>query len=152
MTLVEQSLRDLLIQANVVGSRVFLARAPQKPAAAMTTPYIVFFHIAPNPHYSHDGPINTMDRDYQVGIFDPSQSLALGMADTLRSYLEGFRGDFEQAHFYAFFHRTQTQAYEFDTQLFHIVQEYRILYALLNGTRNPAVRTAVPNRSKRSNA
>ena len=93
MTLFEQTLRDLLIQANVVSSRVFLARAPQKPAAQMTYPYIVFFHLAPNPHYMQSGPLETLDREYQIGVFDQSQSTALAIADTLREYLEAFRGD-----------------------------------------------------------
>ena len=151
MIIFEQTLRDLLIQANVVGNAVFLARAPQKPAPQLQTPYIVFFHLAPNPHYTHGGPLQTLDRDYQIGIFHPSQTTALAIGETLRAYLEGTRGDYENARLYAFFHKTQTIQYEFDTQLFHVVQEYRILFALLDETRNqPAITTAVPNRSHRS--
>jgi hypothetical protein len=136
MTIFEQTLRDVLIQANVTDDRVFLIRAPQVPAPQQRFPYMVFFHIAPTPHYEQQGPLSVMDREYQISIFDQSQSRALAIGDTLRAYLEGFRGDFEDSRFYAFFHRTQTQAWEPDTQLYQIIQEYRILYAVLDSTRS----------------
>lgn len=136
MTIVEQDIRDLLIQANVTDDRVFLLRAPQVPADKQRLPYIIFLHVSPSPHYAHDGAIATMDREYQISIFDQSQSRALAIADTLRLYLEGFRGEFESTHFYAWFHRNQTHQWEFDTQLHQIVQEYRILYAALDSNRS----------------
>jgi len=147
VTIVEQTLRDLLIAANVCDDRVFLIRAPQVPADKARNPYIIFFHLAPYPHYSQDGPIQTFDREYQVSIFDPSQSKALAIADTVRDYLERFRGEFGAARFYGFFHRNQTQHWESDTKLYQIVQEYRILYALLNGiSTTTAVRPALRRR------
>jgi hypothetical protein len=141
MFIFEEVLRDLLIRANLVERRVFLVRAPQAPASQQKTPYFVYFHIAPTIRHSHLGPIGLYDRDYQVSIFDPSQSKALAIADSLRSYLDGMRGDFEGISFGGIFHRNQAQHYEDDTKLYHILQEYRIQYRL------PADLTAVNNRS-----
>lgn len=147
MIIFEQTFRDLLIQANVVGTRVFLARAPQKPTPALQPPYIVFFMIAPLPLMAHDGPPNLVQRDYQVSIFDLSQSEALAIADTLRGYLDGYQGDFESVHFGSIFYVQQTMTYEMDTRLFHIILEFRVAYRFLGST---AVSTAVSNRSRRS--
>jgi len=133
VTIFEQTLRDVLINANVTDDRVFLVRAPQVPAAKAANPYMIFFAISPTPHYDHSGPLDTKDRDYQVSIFDPSQSKALALADTLRDYLEHFRGDFSNVRFGAFFHRNQTHQYETDTKLYQIVQEWRILFAMTGG-------------------
>jgi len=144
VTIFEQTLRDILVASNLTSNRVFLIRAPQVPAPQAVTPYMVFFGLGPNPHYGHDGPLETLDREYQISLFDLSQSTALAMAETLRDYLEHTRGDYQQVRLSAFFHRAQTQQYETDTKLFQIVQEWRILYALLDTTRSSF---AVPTRS-----
>jgi hypothetical protein len=133
MTIFEQTLRSILIAANLVSDRVFLIRAPQVPQAKMVYPFIVFFHIAPTPYYAHDGPLTLLEREYQVSLFDLSQSKALAMADTLRQYLETQRGDYAGAAIYSVFYRTQTHAYETDTKLFQIVQEYRIQFSMQPG-------------------
>ena len=141
MTIVENTLRRLLIQANVgFEKRVFLMFAPQVPAPQQKWPYCVFFHVAPNPLHDHGGPLDLLIREYQVSIFDPSQSKALAIADSLRNYLDGYRGTFEDTDFGGIFYMTQTGSREPDTELFHIVQEYRIQFKYLPIT---AVTTAV---------
>jgi len=144
MIIFESTLRDLLIQANVgVDKRVFLARAPQKPAAEQQVPYIVFFMVGPLPVMTQLGPLNQIERDYQVSIFHTAQTTALAIADTLRMYLDGMRGTFENVRLGHIFYTTQTLTYEEDTRLFHVIQEYRIMFSFLES----AVATSSPNRS-----
>jgi hypothetical protein len=151
VTIFEQTLRDVLIAANLTADRVFLIRAPQVPAQKMVYPYMLFFHLAPTPHYYMSGPIQTLDREYQISLFHTSQSTALAMADTLREYLDAFRGDYENVRFFFFQMRNQTHQYESDTKLFQIVQEWRIMFAMMDATtRKPAVPTRSKTRSLRS--
>lgn len=130
MVIVEQVIRDLLIRTNLVGTRVFLIRAPQTPAAQQTTPFIIFFHVAPLPYGSHDGPLSLLQRDYQISIFDDSQTRALAIGDSIRAALDGFRQPFEGVEFGGVFYRTQTHGYETETKLHAVIQEYRITYRL----------------------
>jgi hypothetical protein len=166
VTIFEQTLRDVLIAANLTAKRVYLIRAPQVGPAgarygksyydkatydddASLIPYMLFFHLAPVPHYYQSGPIQTLDREYQISIFHTSQSTALAMADTLREYLDSFRGDYENVRFFWFQLRNQTHQYETDTKLFQIVQEWRIMFAMMDAltTRKPAVPTRSNTRS-----
>jgi hypothetical protein len=150
MIIFEQTLRDLLIQMNLVGSRVFLARAPQKPAPPMQTPYIVFFLVAPINTLqltTHNGPLDQVEGDYQISVFDGSQSRALAIADSIRYYLHTLHGDFENVHIGHSFYMTQTWAWEADTLLFQVIQEYRIMYRYLNLDPPPVT----PNRRSKPN-
>jgi|SRR5882672_3592442 len=151
MVIFEQTLRDLLIQTNLVERRVFLMRAPQVPAEAQKVPYFVFFPVAPYPKVTQRGPLNQVQRDYQVSIFDNSQSRALAIGDSLRGYLDTFHGDYENVHIGSCFYMVQTWNWEPEPQLFHVIQEYRIMFNYLDLTAaQPAVRTAVtPERTKR---
>lgn len=146
MEIFENTFRNLLIAANLVSTRVFLLRAPQAPAPKATTPYIVFFPTGPTPLHAHSGPARIRFGSYQVSIFDPSQQKALAIADSMREYLDGWKGIFETYDFGAIFFRTQTQTWETDTQLTHVIQEFEIEFKLLpNGTRstNPQFQPAV---------
>lgn len=144
MIIFEQTLRDLLIQANLVDARVFLMRAPQVPAPQQKNPYIIFFHVAPiDPLNTHAmGPLDLQNRLYQVSIFDTSQTRALAIGDSLRMYLDGFNGDYANVHIGHCLYMTQTWGYEDDTQLFQVIQEYSIMFRYLNY--DPP---ATPNRS-----
>ena len=126
----EDVLRDLLIDTSLVARRVFLIRAPQVPASQQTTPYIVFFMVAPFPMHSQGGPATLVEREYQVSIFDKSQSRGLAMADSLRTALDGFNGTYEGVWFGGIFYRAQTMQYEQETQLFQFILEFRILYTV----------------------
>jgi hypothetical protein len=140
MTIFEDVLRDLLISTNLTGTRVFLIRAPQKPAPQTQTPYMIFLNVGPLPIHSHDGPIDFIMREYQVSIFHESQSLALGIADALRGKLDGYRGDYEGVRFAAILYRTQSSAWEPDTEIHHIVTSFQIYYRVtgtLAATHNP---------------
>jgi len=130
MIIFEQVFRDLLISSNLVDTRCFLVRAPQVPAEQQRNPYIVFFHLGPSPYHAHSGPLALFDRDFQVSIFDVSQTRALYIADSMRSYLDGFTGEYEGVLFGGLFYRNQVIQHEQATKLFHVVQEYRIQYRL----------------------
>src|SRR5262245_29698829 len=132
MIIFEQTLRDLLIQTNLVGTRVFLMRAPQVPTPAPQVPYVVFFMVGPLPMMTMTSPSNHIQRDYQISIFDNSQSRALAIADSFRTFLDGFSGDYENTHIGHAFYMTQTWAWEPDTMLFQVIQEYRIAFNYLN--------------------
>jgi hypothetical protein len=154
MIIFEQTLRDLLTQTNLVGSRVFLMRAPQVPASQQKTPYMVFFMVGPvNPIglKTQTGPLDQIDRDYQVSIFDRSQSTALAIGDSLRMYLDTYSGDFENVHIGHSFYMTQTWAWEADTLLYHVIQEYRIMFNYLSEAPPPVTPTAVEHRNRRVN-
>jgi hypothetical protein len=155
MVIFEQVLRDLVIGLNLFENRVFLLRAPQVPAEQRKNPYCVFFPIGPTPYRSHMGPLGLLDRSYQFSIFDPSQTMALGLADALRSRLDGLRGDYEGVLFGGIFFDTQTWEYEPATAIFHITVEFTIQYRLVDPHPQPAVTTrskqpAVETRSNRS--
>jgi hypothetical protein len=135
VNLFENTLRDLLIASNLFATRVFLIRAPQVPAEKQQWPYAIFFHVAPTPMHDQCAPLTLLTRDYQVSIFDPSQSKALALADALRTYLDGYKAEYRDVLFGGIFYVTQVSAYEPDTQLFHIVQEYRLQFKLLPVTR-----------------
>src|SRR5215471_18676030 len=97
MVIFEQTLRELLIATNLCATRVFLHRAPQVPADKATSPYMVFFPVAPVDPLgldTHSGPSRLIERLYQVSIFDPSQSKALAVADSLRMKLDGISGPY----------------------------------------------------------
>lgn len=145
MVIVEQVIRDLLIQTNLFEKRVFLIRAPQVPAEQQKNPFAIFYHIAPLPLHAHSGPLRLMQRDYQVSIYDPSQSKALAIADTLRETLDGRREEFEGVQFGGIFYRLQAHRYETETKLFEVAQDYRIFYRLIDP--QPVARTRSNNRN-----
>lgn len=130
--IIEDSVRQLLIATDVAGSRVFLQRAPQKPAEQMKTPYLVFFMVGPSPLHSMIGPLALLDREYQVSIFDPSQSRVLGIADELRRQLDGLRGDFMGLRIGAIFYRAQTSSFETVPEVIQGVTMFRILFTVLD--------------------
>jgi len=145
MVIVEQVIRDLLIRTNLCGSRVFLHRTPQVPAEQQKNPFMIFFHLSPLPLGAHPGPLTLMNRDYQISIYDPSQSKVLAIADSVRASLDGFREEFEGVRFGAIFYRNQTHGYETETKLHEVVQEYRMFYRLIDP--QPVIPTRSNNRS-----
>ncbi len=130
MTIFEDVLRQLLITTNLCGSRVFLIHGPQVPATSMQTPYIVFLNVGPVPLHAHSGPLDVIQREYQISIFDTSQSRALGIADALREALDGATGEYLGVTFGAILYRAQTSAYEATTELHHIVTSFEFLYRI----------------------
>lgn len=142
----EDTFRDLLISFNLVDRRVFLIRGPQKPAAQMRIPYVIFFHVGPSPLHGIRGPLNVLDRTYQISIFDESQSKALAIADALRIRLDGFKGGYGGVCFGGIFYRAQTFSYEADTRLFQIITEFRVVFRFMDTVTHhkpTAVTTAV---------
>jgi hypothetical protein len=127
----EDVFRAMLIQVNLVDNRVWLIRAPQKPTVTPMPPYMVFQHVGPIPLHSITAPLDVLQREYQVSIFDTSQSRALAIADALRTRLDGFRGDYMGIHFGAIFYKLQTSGYEPETELFSVVVGFEILFQYL---------------------
>jgi len=127
----EDVLRALLVQLNLVDKRVYLIRAPQKPTVAPMVPYMVFQHVAPIPLHSIQAPLALLQREYQVTIFDNSQSRGLAIADALRTRIDGMRGDYMGVHFGYILYRYQTSGWESDTELYSIVTAYDILFQFL---------------------
>jgi hypothetical protein len=125
---------------------VFLMRAPQKPTAALQTPYVVFFHVAPwNPVglVTQRGALDWLERDYQISVFDNSQTRALAIADSYRMYLNTLHGDFQNVSIGHSFYVSQTSGWEPDTQLHQVISEFRIMFRYLN----PEPPPVTPNRS-----
>lgn len=144
MEIFEQALRAILIQTNLVGPRVFLMRAPQKPAEQMVTPYIIFFAVGPQTYTTQRGPLDQQQRLYQISIFDDSQSRALAIADSLRQKLDTLRGDVGQWRIGSCFYSTQTSTWEFDTGLTHVVTEFLIMFRYLGGATATRSKSAAP--------
>ena len=148
----EDVLRDLIVTANLTDRRVFLMRAPQAPAAQAVTPYMVITPTGPSPEHTHGGPVGLLTRHYQVAIFDPSQYLALAIADALRTHLDGYKGTFGGVEFGAIFFRLQSNAYEPDTKLWAVITEFRMRFRMSDAITTTkavpkAVRTAVRSQS-----
>lgn len=120
----EDVLRDMLIEPNLVGNRVYLLRAPEQAVP----PYIVFGLVGPEPLHSQSGALDIIVRMYQVSFFDTSQSRAILLGDSLRHYWDGWRGMHRDVEIGAFLYRLQTQQYEDDTRLWQVIQHYRITY------------------------
>jgi hypothetical protein len=158
MVIFEQTFRDLLIQTNLVADRVFLMRAPQVPNTKATIPYIVFFMVAPVAPIllkTQTGPLDQVERLYQVSVFDTSQSRALAIGDSLRMYLDTLSGDFENVHIGHAFYMTQTWAWESDTLLYQVIQEYQVMFNYLNPAPPPVTPTTARRLARqpvRSNA
>ena len=127
----EDVLRAMLIQLNLVDKRVWLIRAPQKPTVNPMVPYMIFQNVGPIPLHSITAPLDVLQREYQISIFDTSQSRALGIADTLRTRLDGARGDYYGVHFGAIFYKAQTSGYEPETELHNIVTSFEMLFQFL---------------------
>lgn len=127
----EDVLRDLILSANLTDRRVFLIRAPQKPAEQMKTPYMVFTPTGPEPLHHQGGPSGLQCRHYQISIFDGSQSRTLAIADSIRAHLDGYKGDYEGVHFGSIFFRLQSVFFESDTRLYQVVTEFRFWFRLL---------------------
>ena len=138
MALFEETFRDYLIALNLVGGRVSLIRAPQIPAEKMVTPYMVFLPVAAFPMVTQHGPLDIVQHDYQISIFDPSQTRALAIAESVRLSLNTLHGTFGNVYFGSCFHVMQSPQWEQETKLVHIIQQYRIMYRLL-----PAVQPVV---------
>jgi len=132
MIIFENIFRQMLIDTNLTEKRVFLARAPQKPAPQLKTPYMVFFHVGPEPMHVMEGLLTPLIRVYQVSIFDPSQSLTIAIADTLRDMLVYWRGVYQNALIGGIFYENETSAYELDVELHQKIIEFRIIYRWLN--------------------
>jgi hypothetical protein len=128
----EDVLRALLIQVNLVGPRVYLMRAPQKPTVTPMEPYMVFLNVGPVPLHSITAPLDVLQREYQITTFDTSQSRAIGIADALRTRIDGMRGDYMGIRFGAILFRFQTSGYENDTELHSIVTSFEILFQYLD--------------------
>lgn len=143
MTIFEDVFRDLLISTNLCDSRVFLIRAPQVPAPQMTTPYMVFQNVGPMPLHTMLGPLDVIMREYQISIYDKSQSFALGIADALRGKIDGYRGPFEGISFDAIFYKAQTSSWQFDTELCVVIISFEILF------RYAGILAATVNRNQR---
>jgi hypothetical protein len=124
----EDVLRALLVQLNLTDARVWLMRAPQKPTVNPMVPYMVFLPVGPVPLHSIRAPLDVLHREYQITIFDTSQSRALAIADALRTRLDGMTGDYMGIHFGAILFRLQTSGYESDTELHSIVVGFDILF------------------------
>jgi hypothetical protein len=127
----EDVLRAMLIQFNLTDKRVWLMRAPQKPTVQPMVPYMVFMPVGPIPLHSIQAPLDVYQGQYQVSIFDTSQSRALAIAQALRTRMDGLRGDYMFIHFGAIFFRLQTTGYESDTELHSVVATYEILFQYL---------------------
>ncbi len=149
----EDVLRALLVQLNLVDKRVYLVRAPQKPTVDPMVPYMVFQHVGPMPLHSIQAPLALLQREYQITIFDSSQSRGLAIADTLRNRIDGMRGDYMGVHFGAILYRYQTSGWESDTELYSIVIAFDILFQFLGSTPviNPLTQTQHQRQHKRSN-
>lgn len=129
----EDVLRALLVGTDVAGTRVFYMRAPQAPATQQATPYLVFFGVGPSYYHTHAGPVSLQDREYQVSIFDPSQSRATSIADTLKAKLDGVSGLYADIRFGGIFWRSQkAAAFETHTNLHHVLVTFRILFEVLD--------------------
>jgi hypothetical protein len=145
----EDVLRALLVGTDVAGTRVFLARAPQVPADQAKTPYLVFFPVGPSAYHTQVGPVTLLDREYQVSIFDPSQSRAIGIADTLRLKLDGVRGTYSEIRIGGIFYRSQSEAYEPHADIFHVFVNFRILFEVLAGFQNLTIHQRKPVATER---
>lgn len=144
MVIFEQSLRDLLVSFNLVGPRVYLVRAPQVPTIAQMIPYVVFFPIGPLPHVTQTGPLSLIQRDYQLSIFDTSQSRALAIADSFRKRLDTFRGTVNNYEIASCFYSLQTWNWEQENEYVQVIQEYRVMFRnLAHPEPYTAVKTAV---------
>jgi hypothetical protein len=154
MVIFEQTLRDLLIQTNLVSTRVFLMRAPQVPADQQSIPYVLFFMVGPVDPLgltTQHGPLDQIERLYQISIFDNSQSRALAIGDSLRMFLHSLSGDFENVRIGHSFYMTQTWAWEPDTLLYQVIQEYRIMFRYLNQDPPPVAPTRSNTRNEHHN-
>ena len=132
MIIFENVFRQMLIDTNLTEKRVFLSRAPQKPSPPVKTPYMVYFHVGPEPIHVMEGLLTPLIRVYQVSIFDPSQSRAIAIADTLRDMLVYWRGVYQDALIHGIFYENETSAYEIDTEIHQKIIEFRIIYRWLN--------------------
>lgn len=146
----EDVLRALLVETDVADSRVFLMRAPQVPADKQRTPYLIFFAVGPAPQHTQTGPVAVLDREYQVSIFDPSQSRAIAIADSLRAKLDGVRGDYAGIRFGGIFYRSQSATFEPLTQLFHVIVTFRILFQFLDSFQSLTLNPRKPIATQRS--
>lgn len=127
----EDVLRSLLISTNLCGNRVYVMLAPQSPAPQPAQPYMVLAPTGPEPKHTHDGAVALLVRNYQVSIFDDSQSIVLGVGDSLAAMLDGFHGEYSGVQFAYIFFELQTTHQETETRLFQTITEWRICFRLL---------------------
>jgi hypothetical protein len=135
----EDVLRAMLVQLNLVDKRVWLMQAPQKPTVVPMVPYMVFLPVGPSPLHSITAPLDVLRREYQITIFDTSQSRALAIADSLRKRFDGLHDfNYLDIHFGAILYRLQTVFYENDVELHSVVTTFDIFFQyLVNPVINP---------------
>lgn len=145
----EDVLRSLIVGTDIASTRVFLMRAPQAPADQLKTPYVVFIPVGPSPVYSHRGQLSMQDTEYQISIFDASQSRALAARDTLRSKLGGIRGVYAGVNIGGMFYRSDKVAYESASDLHHVIVTFRIQFEFLPEFGNFTIHPRKPNATER---
>lgn len=130
MTIFEQTLREVIASVNLVANRVYLMRSPQVASSQVIVPYVVFTPVGAITYDSQSGPSQLIQRDYQLSIFDTSQSRALAIADSYRIRLGGLPAGLvvDPYQINSCFFITQSSGWENEDEYFQVIQQYRIMH------------------------
>jgi hypothetical protein len=122
--MIEESLRaKILADTDVtddIGQRLYILKLPQSP----TLPAVTYFKVS-NPRH-HD--IDVAMPRYQFDIWAESYITARGVADNIRKALQRESGTWTGIRVIQAVYLGETDMYEDDTELYHVAQDYKIIY------------------------
>ena len=107
---------------NLVESRIYpyIAKEFEK------VPFIVYSKVSVNPADSKDGPSKLDTIHAQVSIFQDDYDLVSDLAKKVRTALDRYTGNVNGIEVDSIRFIDETELPDFDTQYFHIAQEYNI--------------------------
>ena len=125
---IEDGLKEFLTTGSpyplAVQDRVYSHKATQGTAQ----PYIVLYRISASPKHTHRGGVPLIERLMQFSVFGTSQSAVLGIADSLRRLLDGYRGAMGDYDVRAVFWSNERMLFNESTGMHQAACDYTIWY------------------------
>lgn len=122
--MIEESLRTkILADSDVtddIGQRLYILKLPQNP----TYPTVTYFKVSNARHHDLDV---AMPR-YQIDVWAESYITARQVADNIRKALQRESGNWSGISVIQAVYEGETDLYEEDTELYHIAQDFKIIY------------------------
>lgn len=122
--MIQEALRKKLIEYkdlyNLVKERIYILKLPQNP----TYPAITYFRVS-NPRH-HD--IDVSYTRFQFDSWASSYSIARNVANKIRKAIQREKGVWDGIKIIQVVYLNESELYENDTKIFHIVTDFQILY------------------------
>lgn len=128
MTVIEEAIYTKLSSTDavtdLVGTRIYPLKLPQNP----TYPAITYGRVSARRGMTHDGPGDMAWPRFQFDCYGASYSAAKGVANAIRSTLNGFSGTVSTVNICAVFFMNEVDDFNDDTEVYRIAVDFRIIH------------------------